>query len=134
MQAVIPPGIDRSNDWFWDGVRQGRLLIQRCASCGTLRYPNAPMCGVCQSLEWDTQEATGRGTVLTWIVAHHPTREDESRAVVLVDLEEGVRMVSNIVDFDPAEVEQGLQLELTFRTYGDVVLPQFTVVREVAAR
>jgi uncharacterized OB-fold protein len=134
VQAVIPPGIDRSNDWFWDGVRQGRLLIQRCASCGTLRYPNAPMCGVCQSLEWDTQEATGRGTVLTWIVAHHPTREDEIRVVVLVDLEEGVRMVSNIVDFDPAEVEQGLPLELTFRTYGDVVLPQFTVVREVAAR
>jgi uncharacterized OB-fold protein len=127
--AVIPPGIDRGNDWFWDGVRQGRLLIQRCASCGRLRYPNAPMCGACQSLEWDTQAATGRGCVHTWLVAHHPTREDESRIVVLVDLEEGVRMVSNIVDFDPAEIEQDLPLELTFRTYGDVVLPQFVVVR-----
>ncbi len=92
------------------------------------------MCGVCQSLEWDTQEAIGRGTVLTWIVAHHPTREDESRIVVLVDLDEGVRMVSTIVDFDPAGLERGLLLALTFRTYGDVVLPQFTVVREVAAR
>lgn len=129
MPAVIPPGIDHGNAWFWDGVREGRLLVQRCASCGTLRYPNAPMCGRCQSFEWDTQASTGRGTVRTWLVSRHPNGEEEGRIVVLVDLEEGVRMVSNIVDFDPAEVEEDLPLQLTFRTYGDVVLPQFVVVR-----
>jgi uncharacterized protein len=126
---VIRPGIDPANNWFWEGVSEGRLLIQRCTSCGTLRYPDAPMCGVCQSLEWDTQEASGRGRIHSWILSHHPTRPDESRIVVLVDLEEGIRIVSNIVDVDIDELQQDLPLELTFRTYGDVTLPQFLVAR-----
>jgi hypothetical protein len=87
------------------------------------------MCGVCQSLEWDTQQASGLGRIHSWIVSHHPTRPDESRIVVLVDLEEGVRIVSNIVDADVDELQQDLPLELIFRTYGDVTLPQFLVAR-----
>jgi uncharacterized protein len=126
---VIRPGIDPANSWFWEGVNGGRLLIQRCTPCGTLRYPDAPMCGVCQSLEWDSQEASGRGRIHSWIVSHHPSRQDESRIVVLVDLEEGVRIVSNVVDVEIDELHQDLPLELTFRTYGDVTLPQFLVVR-----
>jgi uncharacterized protein len=126
---VIRPGIDRGNEWFWEGVGEHRLLIQRCSSCGTLRYPDAPMCGVCQSLEWDTQEAGGRGSVHSWVVSHHPSRYDESRIVVLVDLQEGVRIVSNIVDAEVDELRHDLPLELTFRTYGDVTLPQFVIVR-----
>ena len=129
MQSVIPPGIDRGNDWFWAGVAEHRLLIQRCAACGTLRYPESPMCSACQSIEWDTQQAIGRGRVHTWIVAQHPSHPGDGRIVALVDLEEGLRMVSNVVDFDPDEMDHDLPLELTFRTYGDVTLPQFTVVR-----
>jgi len=126
---VIQPSIDRSNDWFWEGVNEHHLLIQRCSSCGNLRYPAAPMCGACQSLEWDTQEATGRGRIHSWIVSHHPTGQGDSRIVVLVDLEEGVRIVSNVVDAEYDEMDHELPLELTFRTYDDVTLPQFLLVR-----
>jgi uncharacterized OB-fold protein len=126
VPAVIPPGIDRGNEWFWTGVAEHRLLIQRCVSCGALRHPGVPMCGVCQSLDWDTQDASGRGTILTWIVSQHPTEPDaEPRVVAVVELEEGVRLVSNIVDAAPGTVDNGLPVELTFATYDDVTLPQF---------
>jgi len=124
--AVIPPGVDRSNDWFWDGVANGQLLVQRCRGCGALRTPIAPMCGRCRSLEWDASPVVGRGSIVTWIVSHHPTQPDAApRIVVLVELEEGVRVVSNVVDAGPDDVANDLPVELTFRTYGDVALPQF---------
>jgi uncharacterized OB-fold protein len=127
--TVVPPGVDRSNDWFWDGVAQGQLLVQRCRACGALRTPIAPMCGQCRSLEWDAVPVGGRGSIVSWIVSHHPTQPDAApRIVVLVDLEEGVRVVSNVVDADPDAVANDLPVELTFRTYGDVTLPQFTLV------
>ena len=130
MRTVIPPGIDHGNQWFWEGVARHELLVQRCASCATLRYPSTPMCAHCQSLEWEAQPVAGRGTVHTWIVSHHPNDNDETgRIVVLVHLEEGLRMVSNVVDADPAELDHELPLQLTFRTYGDVTLPQFELVR-----
>ena len=49
--------------FFWDGAAEGKLLIQRCTDCGTLRHPPAPMCGNCGSLAWDAAESSGRGRV-----------------------------------------------------------------------
>ena len=130
MPTVIPPGIDRDNEWFWAGVAEGRLLLQRCAGCGLLRRHGVPMCGACHAVVSDTQVASGRGTVHSWIVSHHPTEPDgEPRIVVLVELEEGLRLVSNLVDATPGEVENDAPVELCMRTYGDVTLPQFRLVR-----
>jgi uncharacterized OB-fold protein len=129
VPTVIPPGIDRDNEWFWDGVADGRLLLQRCRSCGLLRRPGVPMCGACHGVESDTQEASGRGAIHSWIVSHHPNDTDaEPRIVALVELEEGLRLVSNLVDADPAHVANDAPVELCFRTYGDVVLPQFRLI------
>jgi uncharacterized OB-fold protein len=127
--AIVPPGIDHGNAWFWEGVADHELRVQRCASCGVLRIPIAPMCGRCRSLDWDTVAASGRGTILAWIVSRHPTEADATpRVVALVALEEGVRVVSNVVDADPSEIRNDLPVELTFRTYGGVTLPQFRLV------
>jgi len=125
---VVAPVDDHGDRFFWDAAREGKLLIQRCRSCGTLRHPPAPMCGRCGSLEWEGTESTGRGTVHSWIVSRHPSRpDDEPRVVVLVDLAEGTRLVSNLVDVDPAEVRNEMPVEVCFVAYndGDVVLPQF---------
>ena len=98
MPRVVPPVTDVDTRFFWDGVREGRLLLQRCASCGAVRHPPGPMCPRCQSLSWEPVDATGRGTIHSWVVSVHPTEADvEPRTVVLVDLEEGVRLVSNLV-------------------------------------
>lgn len=130
MGSVIRPAIDRENGWFWEGVERRQLLLQRCSTCGVLRQPS-PGCLGCGSLDWDTVPASGRGTVHTWLLSKHPSGDDvEPRIVALVELEEGVRHVSNVVDADPAAMAIGLPVELTFRTYDpDVTLPQFRLVR-----
>ena len=126
MPRGVPPVTDDDNRFFWDGVRAGRLLIQRCASCRRLRHPPGPMCPSCHSLEWDTVESCGRGTVYSWVLSHHPTEPDaEARVVVLVDLEEGVRLVANLQGLPWQEVTNGLAVELFFADVDGVVLPQF---------
>jgi uncharacterized OB-fold protein len=124
--TVKPPIPDRDDAFFWEGTRNEKLLIQRCGECGTLRHPPAPMCARCGSLDLDTVESTGRGTVHSWIVSHHPTEPDaEPRVVILVDLEEGTRLVSNLIDAALDEVHNGMAVDLCFVDHGEVVLPQF---------
>jgi 3-oxo-4,17-pregnadiene-20-carboxyl-CoA hydratase alpha subunit len=123
---VIPPAVTRDDEFFWQGVAEGRLLLARCAGCSNLQHPPSPMCPGCGSLEWTVQEASGRGTVHSWIVSRHPTELDEvPRIVALIDLEEGVRLVSNLQDIDPAEVVNDMDVELVFREVGGVKLAQF---------
>jgi uncharacterized OB-fold protein/acyl dehydratase len=122
------PAITQDNAFFFEGAKQGKLLIQRCASCGRLRHPPRPMCNVCRSLEWDTIEAGGRGVVYSFVVNHHPQVPafDYPLVVALVELEEGTRLVSNIVGADPAEVHVGMTVELEFVAFDDeLTLPQF---------
>ena len=115
--------------YFWDGVKDRTLLLRKCAGCGQLQHPPTPMCGNCHSLEWETQKATGRGTVYSWIVSHHPTQPDaHPRIVVLVELEEGIRLVSNLVGIDVDDVRNDMAVEVTFVEQGDMVLPAFTPV------
>ena len=84
------------------------------------------MCGACHSLEWDTQESTGRGEVYSWIASHHPSEPDaQPRIVILVDLEEGVRIVSNLREARRDQVRNGLPVELFFVEEDGVKLPQF---------
>ncbi|WP_405409134.1 bifunctional MaoC family dehydratase N-terminal/OB-fold nucleic acid binding domain-containing protein [Streptomyces decoyicus] len=66
------PVINRDNAGFWEGVAGHRLLIQRCTGCRTLRFPWLPGCNACGSAEWETVEASGVGTVFSYVVMHHP--------------------------------------------------------------
>jgi uncharacterized OB-fold protein len=115
---VIPPVPNRDDQYFWDGVADGRLLLQRCGDCKVLRHPPQPMCAACGSLVQETVGATGRGTVFTWLLS-------DDRIATIVELEEGVRLVSNLVDVDRADVRIGMPVELTFVELDGVALPQF---------
>jgi uncharacterized OB-fold protein len=126
MPRIIPPNPDRDDEFFWNGVKEGKLLILRCADCKTLRHPPVPMCPNCGSVKRDAQESTGRGTIYTWIRSHHPTEPDAApRVVVLVELEEGIRMVSNLQGVDVEDVRNGMPVEVFFQDFDGVVLPQF---------
>jgi uncharacterized OB-fold protein len=117
----------REDDFFWAGVDQGRLLAQICSECKTIRHPPAPMCAHCQSLDWEPKELSGRGTVHTWLMSRHPTQPDASpRIVLLVDLEEGVRVISNLVDCERVEI--GDKVSLLFREIQGARLPFFAKV------
>lgn len=122
------PGVNQDNQFFWDGTREGKLLIQRCRSCGALRHPPGAMCPQCQSLEWDTLEASGRGVVYSFVVAHHPPIPpfEYPNAIVLVELEEGTRLVSNLVGIAPDDIKIGMPVEVEFLEADETwTIPQF---------
>ncbi|WP_371616763.1 bifunctional MaoC family dehydratase N-terminal/OB-fold nucleic acid binding domain-containing protein [Streptomyces sp. NBC_00454] len=122
------PVINRDNQGFWEGVREHKLLIQRCTACATLRFPWLPGCNDCASLDWDTVEASGAGTVFSYVVMHHPPFPafDPPYAVALVELAEGVRMVSNITGVPSDKVRIGLPVQLEFlRVDEELELPVF---------
>jgi uncharacterized OB-fold protein/acyl dehydratase len=108
------PATTLDNQWWFDALDEGRLLIQRCTSCGRLRHPTGPMCPDCRSLHWDTVEAAGRGTVHSHITVHYPQVPgfDYPLTVVLVELDEGIRMVMNTADNQPAEIGQRVRIDV----------------------
>jgi uncharacterized protein len=131
--SVIAPVTGYDDAWFWDGVRAGQLLLRSCAACGRLQHPPTPLCPACGAASWTIREASGRGTVYAWIASHHPNEPAAApRIVALVELDEGVRIVSNVVDVPVGEVSNEMAVEVCFSTLasaeGDVVLPQFRPV------
>jgi uncharacterized OB-fold protein/acyl dehydratase len=127
------PALTQDNAFFFEGAKEHRLLIQRCAQCKTLRHPPRPVCAKCRSYEWDTLEASGRGTIYSYVVNHYPqvAAFDYPLPVGLIELEEGTRLVANLVGVDPGDVEVGLPVELEWIDHDeDLTLPAF---RPVAA-
>lgn len=129
MPPVVPPVPSVDDQFFWDGAAEGRLLLQRCGECGVVRHPPQPMCGACGSLALDTVEASGRGTVFSWIVSAPSRPEAVERIAALVELEEGVRLVTNLlgVDRDTARIGMPVQCEFVEVQEG-LTLPQFRPV------
>lgn len=122
------PVINRDNAGFWEGVAEHKLLIQRCGGCEALRFPWLPGCSACGSPEWDTVEAGGAGTVYSYVVMHHPPFPafDPPYAVGLIELAEGVRMVSNVVGVPYDKVRIGMPVQLEFlRVDEGLELPVF---------
>jgi uncharacterized protein len=121
----LRPLVGQDTAFFWDGVREGELRVQRCAECGALRHPPGPMCPRCHATKRDHITASGRGTVHSHVVHHHPPIPGLQTpfTVVLVDLEEGVRMVGNLLD---GEAYVGMPVEVAFqRMDDDLTLPQW---------
>jgi len=125
------------NAWaqpFWEGTRAGKLLIQRCRECDQpCFYPRiaCPNCGAA-SLDWI--ETRGRGTVYSYTVVQNNAPSaftvDVPYVVAVIRLEEGVQMLSNIVDCEPSAVECDMAVEVTFRRLDDeFTLPKFRPVR-----
>lgn len=125
--AVPPLIVTKDNAFFFEGAKQGRLLIQRCADCGVLRHPPAPTCPECRSFAWDTVESSRRATLHSYTVVHRP--QDAAFAypltIGLADLEEGTRLVADIVDVTADDLTIGMPLEFIFaeHAHGEV-LPQ----------
>ena len=122
------PLLTDDNEGYWLAAAAGRLAIQQCRSCGRFRHPPRPMCPHCHSVESQWTEVAGTGTVYSYALLHHPQHPAFSYpvAAVLVDLDEGVRVLSNLVDIDPAEIRIDLPVEVTFEpTTDEFAVPVF---------
>src|SRR6201986_2578587 len=92
MASRLAPTVTPDTEFFWNGLRDHKLLIQRCVGCGTLRNPARPMGPNCRSLDWEPIESSGRGTGYIYVMPHEarvPVFEYPYN-VVLVELADGV--------------------------------------------
>jgi len=115
---VMRPLVDYDNQGFWDGVKRHELVFQRCGDCGTFVHPPRPMCPNCQSLNKQWALSSGKGHIYSWSTVAYPKAAYPGikvpYAVVLVEMEEGVRVVSNIVDVEPEDIFIGMPVEVVF--------------------
>jgi len=124
----IKPPMGPDNAWWWERAQAGELAIQRCKGCRTLRHPPRPMCGECNSMEWDHVAASGKGTVCSFTTLHHPQFPgyDYPLIIVLVDLEEGTRFTAQLRDCKPEDVNFGMPVEMVIHEDPDgFKLPMF---------
>jgi uncharacterized OB-fold protein len=131
----IKPTITELNRPFWDGCRARRLLAQRCTNCGELRYPISAICPNCLAKTTEWQELSGRGELFSFIVIHrgyHPYwAERIPYNVAFVELEEGLRMFSNIVGTPNERLCVGQKVKVAFEQRDeDLVVPVFEIVKD----
>lgn len=122
-----PEGFDAE---FYAHCAEGRLCFQRCRDCGSWRHLPRHMCARCGSVEWEWAASSGRGRIYSWTVTHqagHPAFAAEAPYVVaVVELEEGVRMVSGVRDLPLDRLELDLPVEVAFEPVSDAIaLPYF---------
>jgi len=121
---------------FWAGLRDGRLLLQRCEDCGALRHPPRPACARCGSTASTWSPAAGTGEVWSFTVIHGPTLpefvERTPYGAVVVRLDEGVFLVSNLVDCPIDELAVGVAVTFApTRIDDELTLPTFRRERSV---
>ncbi len=125
--SITRPMVNRDSQFFWDGTALGELRLQTCNVCGSLRFPPGPACPDCGALDRGHQVASGRGTVFSYVVHRHPPVPGKELPIVLVlvELEEGLRMLGELVEVDDlAEVEIGMAVQVDFnRIDDDLTLP-----------
>ncbi|HXQ18416.1 MAG TPA: Zn-ribbon domain-containing OB-fold protein [Acidimicrobiales bacterium] len=121
MSGVLPtpaPVPTPESEEFWAATAQGKLLLRRCDDCQTpIWYPRG-FCPVCGSFRTSWSEASGRGVVYTFTVVHRSGvpgyREALPYVVAYVELEEGPRLLTNIVECEPDDVEVGMAVRVVF--------------------
>ena len=129
MQARPLPRMDGMHgDFYRECARERRLVFQRCEACGTLRHPPRVLCAECGSDRVSWVPSEGRGTIFSWTVTHqapHPAFAGQvPYAVVVVELEEGVRIVASLRELAPAQLELGLPVEVLLEEVSEeVALP-----------
>ena len=118
---TVRPMVNRDSQFFWDGTKAGELRIQQCNACGATRFPPGPACQSCPAYDRGYVVASGEGTVFSYVVHRHPAVPGKELPIViaLIDLDEGVRMVGEVVDVPDDEIAIGTQLRVDFREVDD---------------
>jgi len=126
-RAHNAPCSNRDYDFFYAGLEEGRLLIQRCSACGALRNPPSPSCPECRSLKWTAEPMSGEGEVFSYMVHYHPPLPGfaSPHPVAVVALKEGVRFVA-AMDGTPVEsIAIGMPVRAEFIRRGEVASVRF---------
>lgn len=119
---------------FWEGTKQSKLLIQVCKDCKSKIFYPRKFCPECWSGNLDWIEATGKAKIFTFSTAYdmvEPKFTDElPYTIAYVDLDEGIRMMTRIVDCKPEDIHFDMEVEVVFHPRGDFMLPYFRPVKK----
>ena len=123
------PVADEASKPFFDGANEGKLMLVKCSQCGTHRLPGRERCLDCWSTESEWAQASGKGKLYTYGIMHqkyHPAFAEETPYnYALVELDEGPRLVTNIVDCEPDDLKTDMPVEAVF----DHVSDEATLIR-----
>ncbi|MDR3498968.1 MAG: OB-fold domain-containing protein [Parvibaculum sp.] len=119
---------------FWEGCNAGELRLQRCTACAHTYFPPRPFCPVCSSRDVEVFKASGKATLYSYVINHRPRPDfgEAPHSIAVVTLEEGPRMMTNIVDCPqtPEALQLDMALEVTFEKAGpEISLPKFKPVK-----
>lgn len=125
----LPP-IDDDTRAYWAGLAQGRLLLQHCRDCGHVQYYQRAMCGRCLGASVEHRPASGTGTIYSFSTVYRAPsaefKDDVPYTVILVELAEGPRMLSTLVEAAPETIRIGQAVEIVYeRITPEVTLPRF---------
>jgi uncharacterized protein len=115
--VAVRPMMNRDSQFFWDGTAAGELRIQVCNACGAKRFPPGPACPDCGALDRGYEATAGRGTVFSYVVHRYPAVPGKEMPIViaLIDLDEGVRMIGEVVDAVSADGEAEIAIGTPLR-------------------
>ena len=127
--------IHADNRIFWEGCKQKKLLFQKCNNCGKIRWPYSIACPECYSFSWEIVESKGKGKIYSYVVYNVPFhKEFKDRVpyiVAIIELNEGIKFLSNIVEIDKDKIECNKEVEIFWEKFNDYYLPKFRVVNGV---
>ena len=115
---LLHPVVNYDNRGYWEAMRRHELAIQRCKNCGLRVHPPRPMCPRCLATDKEWAPVSGKGIIYTWVnfvydKSGYPAIK-VPYAVVVVELDEGVRLLSNVVDMKPEDIYIGMPVEAVF--------------------
>ena len=119
---VFPPVVVPETKPFWDGTAQSKIVLPKCNACGVVIWYPRTSCPVCTSTDVSWFEASGRGTVYSFTIVRRqggPWRDVLPYVLAYVELDEGPRMLTNIVDTDPSDVSIGQTVQAVFHDTGE---------------
>ena len=127
------PTVSGESKPYWDSCRMGQLVIQTCDNCSEFQFYPRGICANCWSYDIQWYKSTGKGTVWSYTVTYQNRTpgfaEDVPYVLALVELEEGVKMFTNIVDCEPRDVSIGMEVEVTFvQANNQISIPYFKPV------
>jgi uncharacterized OB-fold protein len=123
------PAITPETRHFWEGAREGELRLQKCSACSHTYFPPRPFCPKCASRDVSVFRASGRAALYSYVIHHRPAPGfTPPYAIAVVELEEGPRMMTNIVGSEqtPQALQLDMALEVVFQRINDEIsLPMF---------
>lgn len=130
MEPLVPPQPNWETAPFWEATRRGALVVQRCAQCGAHQFYPRALCTSCGAPDPAWVDASGRGRLHAWSVVHRAPgpqfRERVPYVVALVDLDEGPRLMTHLVDADPEALRAELPVQVRFDgPSGEIRVPLF---------